>query len=420
MRTAASLAPRPVAPRLVALTACALAACSSPELQAIDRAEPAWGPLAGGTSIELYGTGFDRAVNRVFVGGRESPLVRTIDETHLAVVIPPGTGPGDAELLVVAGTVTLTARDIFHYSAPPAIDAVEPTELALSTLPATIVVHGSGFSDEDAGPPSVLIDGKPIADITVVSDTRLEIAAPAGIAFTRPPLELINQRGRTTARAPRYMPSDNPGLLVFDFYRESFAWFYDLVTGELSSIPLTAPSHPCIYGAIVLENGELWASDACAQGFAFGRVDLAAQKVIDHIPSPDHLYTAIARHDGKLYAYDYDTAQFGTFDPATPNDFTTIGDKFHMPTEGLASDGETMWSLRGTTLSTIDPATDEPLTSIPLTGVVGTYDVTELVWFAGKLYATTTAQRLWAIDPATGATLDRGYIGPSNGMVLLP
>jgi hypothetical protein len=79
-----------------------------------------------------------------------------------------------------------------------------------------------------------------------------------------------------------------------------------------------------------------------------------------------------------------------------------------------------MWSLRGTTLSTIDPSTGDPVTSIPLTGVFGSFDVTELVWFAGTLYTTTTNQRLWAIDPTTGAAVDRGYIGPSNGMVLLP
>lgn len=404
---------------LVALTACTFGACASPDIETIERAEPAWGPLSGGTTIDVYGSGFDRDVNRVFVGGRESPLVRTIDDTHLTVVIPPSNVPGDAELLVVAAPHTLSAHGLFHYSAPPTIDAITPADLALSALPATIVIHGTGFADEDAGPPTVLVDGKPVTEITVISDTQLELAAPAGIAFTRPTIDLINQRGRTAARGPRYTPSANPGLLVFNFYGESFAWFYDLETGALSSIPITSGSHPCIYGATIVE-GEVWASDACAQGFAFGRVDLGAQKVVDHIPSPDHLYTAIARYAGLLYAYDYDTAQFGTFDPATPNDFATIGEEFHTPTEGLASDGDTLWSLRGTMLSTIDPSTGDPVTSIPLTGVFGSFDVTELVWFAGTLYTTTTNQRLWAIDPATGAAVDRGYIGPSNAMVLLP
>ena len=79
----------------------ALAAGASPTSSpSLDKVRPPWGPMTGGTTVELLGNHFDPDVNRVFVGGREASVVRTIDEQHLEVVIPPSDLAGDAEILV--------------------------------------------------------------------------------------------------------------------------------------------------------------------------------------------------------------------------------------------------------------------------------------------------------------------------------
>jgi hypothetical protein len=67
---------------------------------------PASGPVAGGTSITLTGTGLSNAT--VTVGGVAAEDVDGVDDATLVVVTPPGTaGPADVVITTAFGSATL-------------------------------------------------------------------------------------------------------------------------------------------------------------------------------------------------------------------------------------------------------------------------------------------------------------------------
>ncbi|GEM_PF-7059888 len=396
-----------------------LAACASPTTApSIEKVRPPWGPMTGGTTIELLGNDFDPDVNRVFIGGREAPVARTIDEQHLEVVIPPSDLAGDAEILVVTPHDNVIATDKFRYSEPPTIDSVSPDRIVLSALPATVTVRGSGFADEAAGTPTVLVNGQPLPDVTVRNDTVLTFEAPPGVALSRASIDVINARGSTSARGFRYAVSEHPGLLAFTQGSGTFATFYDSVTGEATDIPSVSSSSRCIYGVIGDGDGTYWVSDYCLQGsqWGFGRLDLSTQTVVDVIVT-NRLYPTIARHRGALYAIEYSTNRFGTLAP-TGDSFAWIGSTTVQCCDyGLASDDSTLWivaRLAGVlSIATIDPDTGTIGTPIPL---VPPTSVIDTRWYAGAIYAVTNNGMLVTIDPATGVVTELVYVGTSYGL----
>ena len=397
----------------------ALAACASPTSSpSLDKVRPPWGPMTGGTTVELLGNHFDPDVNRVFVGGREASVVRTIDEQHLEVVIPPSDLAGDAEILVITPHDNVIATDKFRYSEPPAIDSVSPDRVVLSAPPATVTVRGRGFADEAAGIPTVLVNGQPVADVTVRNDSVITFEAPPGVPLSRASIDLINDRGSTRARGFRYAVSDHPGLLAFDQSSGTFATFYDPVTGEATEIPSISNTSKCIYGVIGDGDGTYWVSDYCIQGgqWGFGRLDLYTQTVVDTIVT-NRLYPTIARHRGTLYAIEYSSNRFGRLAP-TGDLFEWIGSSTVPCCDyGLASDDTTLWivaRLAGVlSIATIDPDTGTTGTPVPL---VPPASVIDTRWYAGTIYAVTNSGMLVTIDPTTGVVTELVYVGTSYGL----
>lgn len=405
--------------RVAVIVVVALAACASPEsAPSITKLRPPWGPMTGGTTVEVYGDRFDLSANRVFIGGREASVVRTIDDRRLEIVIPPGEHAGDAEIVVVTPHDNAAATGLFRYSAPPVIESVTPAKVILSQ-PTTITVRGSGFVDEEAGATLVMVGGQ-IVDAVVRDDSRITFEAPPGVAFTRADIELLNQRGRTNARGYLHALTDRPGLLAFNLNTGAFARFYDPTTGAISTVPYTSGNRPCIYGVIGDGDGTYWASDYCVSGeFGFGRIDLGAQALVDTVVT-GRLYPAMARHRGTLYAVEYSTNRFGTLAPAGDS-FTQVGTAtFSCCDYGLASDGTTMWlAARDNnvpSIRTIDPDTGEVGASVSLTPA---FSISDLRWLDGTLYATTTNGNLVTIDPATGTVTTLGQIGSSYALEVL-
>lgn len=391
-------------------------ACSPPgSAPAIDKLRPPWAPLSGGTTIDITGA-FDPYVNRVFVAGREAPIVRTLDAEHLEVVVPPGDAPGDADLVVIANDENVTATGLFHYSAPPAIASVTPAKVLVSDLPTTVVVHGSGFVDEEAGVPVVVVGGQVIEDVHIRDDATLSFKAPTGIAFTRPEIEVMNQRGRASARGFRYAVSDAPGVLIYATSGEgAFGWFYAPATQELTTIPRTGGAQPCIYAAMTGAGGDHMASAYCLPSYSYARVDFEAQSLVDIVPTT--LYYAMTRHEGVNYGIDLNARRFGSFaDDGTG--FTAISPTLTGFQFGLASTAGTLYvAMRDAasvpSISTIDPATGERGPTMPLAQPVDVYDMVAL---DGALYAVTSDARLVTIDPATGAVMTLATFGVSYAL----
>lgn len=398
-----------------------LVACAAPDsAPEIVKARPPWGPMTGGTTVELLGNNFDPDVNRVFIAGREAPVVRTIDDQRLHVVIPPGDRAGDAEVVVVTARDNVIASGVFRYSGPPEIESVSPAKVLLSELPTTISVHGKGFVDEEAGDPLVLVDGQPIDEVTVRDDSLLTFEAPAGIAFTRPSIEVINQRGSASARGYRYALSTRPGLIFYASSGEgAFAWFYDPVSAELITIPRSGSSRPCIYSAMTGATGEHMASAYCLEfPYAYARVDFEAQNVVDVVPT--NLYYAMTRHAGTNYGIDQSSRRFGSFaDDGTA--FTPISPMLPGFQFGLASDRGSLYvaardGASTPSISTIDPVTGVRGPTAPLSIFVDIYDMTA---FDGVLYAVTSDSRLVTIDPDSGEVTPLLVFGTSFAIDVL-
>ncbi|WP_328730955.1 Ig-like domain repeat protein [Streptomyces caniferus] len=91
---------------------------------------PSTGPIAGGTTLVVSGTGLSR-VTSVTVGGVPAVSFRAYSDTLLVVVTPPGT-PGPADLVITTPGGSVTVSGGFGYQAP--------TETAVSSAPAPSAV----------------------------------------------------------------------------------------------------------------------------------------------------------------------------------------------------------------------------------------------------------------------------------------
>ncbi len=383
--------------------ACALAGCGeAPGGPTIAAATPPHAPLVGGTRVTLTGSGFV-APDRVLIAGREAPLVATVDDETLELLVPPGEQPGDAEVVVLNANGNAQATGLFHYSAPPQITGVSPDRV-LWTAGATLTVTGSGFLDEDAGDVQVALDGALVADVVVRDDTTLTFVAPPGRALDEPDLELVDRRGRATRpRSFRYTPSTGPGLLLFPHFG-NFAVFYDPAGNTSITIPWAVSPVVRLTAVVRDERGDYWGAD---RNRNFGRIDLKTQRIAAPLPTVGW-HPTMVRVGAELITVDRSTLQLGRFDPFTAT-FTPLGDPSAVPccgSYGLAHDGTTVYLAARdgdiVSLYTVDVATGALGAPVPITGLPFVH-VEDLRFFAGTLYASNRNGQLLSIDPTTGA-----------------
>lgn len=390
-----------------------LAACGAdgPDAPSLDRAEPPYAPLGGGTEIVLHGSGF-AAPNRVLVGGHESPLVRTIDDTRLGVVIPPGDRPGDVEVLVLNRNGNAAVHGLVRYSAPPEITGVSPARVLFSSSTSRVTLTGTGFLDEGAGTVDVLVDGAFGTDVEVLSDTELTFVAPAGRPLARPEITLVDARGTATTRKTfRYVPSLRPGLLLFPPFSGLFATYVDPVTMDVVPVPLVG-DQPVRFTAVVRDaQGEYWGFDRARR---FGHIDLTTQ-TLENPVIVNAMPPTVVRVGGDYLAIDRSSRTIGRIDPAT-GDFTSISgpilDRPPPPAPsdpfgsfGLAHVAGTVYFTKRTptsvVINTVDPATGALGTPVELSGIIGVH-IEEMRALDGVLYASNADGTLVRIDPATG------------------
>ncbi|MFK4148872.1 IPT/TIG domain-containing protein [Streptomyces sp. NPDC004065] len=131
------------------------------------------GPLAGGNTITLSGTGLSTATSVSFGGVTTTPTV--VNDTQLTVTVPAGTvaGPVGVSVTTAGGTNNgLT----YTYVDDPAITAITPTSGPASGGTA-VTVTGTNLDTTD----SVTFDGAP-APFAVISATTLSAVTPPGTA----------------------------------------------------------------------------------------------------------------------------------------------------------------------------------------------------------------------------------------------
>ncbi|HUS33160.1 MAG TPA: IPT/TIG domain-containing protein [Kofleriaceae bacterium] len=400
-----------------ALLVALLVACSSSEMR-LDRATPDYGPLAGGTRITLEGEHFPVDA-RVFVGDREAPLAAVSrDGTKLDVVIPPGDRVGPASITVIAGSSAASSNG-FRYSTPPTITRVSPERVVPDTILSTLTITGTGFADEGAGDVTVLVAGVAALTVTVVDDTTLtaDVALPGPVLAT-PSVSVIDTRGTATLdRAFRYVPSMNPGLLLFPNYFNVNASFYDFSDGSVTSLGLTLQSYR-FTSVFSDERGDFWAID---RGARYGLVDGAVGQIADPI-ALGSVITAMTPYEGRILAIQRFPIALVSLNPAA-GDITPYASTLSCcGSFGIAADGATVYvasrSAGVPVLQTFDPETDTLGAAVTLKGAAS-FSVEELRVVDHVLYATSRDGTLCTIDPTTGVVTVLAPIPRTNAFDVL-
>ena len=147
---------------------------SVPTLSAVS---PASGPLAGGTTIALTGTGFVAGATSMSVGGVAATSVSVASSTSLTAVTPVhAAGAVSVSVTTAGGSATINGA--YTYRAVPVVSSVSPSSGSISGG-TTISVSGSGFV---AGATSVSVGGTPATYVSVTSSTTLTAVTPAHVA----------------------------------------------------------------------------------------------------------------------------------------------------------------------------------------------------------------------------------------------
>lgn len=144
-----------------------------PELR-VTRLTPAFGPLAGGTTLTLVGTGFTGATEVRF-GGTPGRALSVGGDGELTVESPLATTPGAVDVTVVTPGGTWTVKRGFSYvdpAGPLAVFAVTPRFV---TPGSTVTLVGQGL---DAANLAVTLGGVPVV-VGARTATTATLTVPA-------------------------------------------------------------------------------------------------------------------------------------------------------------------------------------------------------------------------------------------------
>jgi hypothetical protein len=138
---------------------------------------PTTGPITGGTTLTITGTGFTGATE-VTIGGTAGTSLTVVSDTSLTVITP-AHAAGTVDVIVKApfGFSANTAADNFTFSAGPFVFSLNPA----GGLPAggtVVTITGTGFT----GATAVTFGGTAATTFTVVSNTSITATSPAHAA----------------------------------------------------------------------------------------------------------------------------------------------------------------------------------------------------------------------------------------------
>ena len=149
---------------------------------AITSISPTGGPLAGGTTVTITGTGFygggsSPAVSAVKFGSTSASSFTVNSATQVTATSPAGSGIVDVTVTTPGGTSATTAADGFTYSTAPTVASITPTggPLAGGT---TVTITGTGFISGA----TVKIGGTAASNVVVTNATTITATTPAGTA----------------------------------------------------------------------------------------------------------------------------------------------------------------------------------------------------------------------------------------------
>ncbi|MGW7486218.1 beta strand repeat-containing protein [Streptomyces sp. NPDC054786] len=173
-------------------------AVSVPVLMSVN---PASGPLVGGTTVTLTGTGL-AAVGAVRFGSVVATSFTVVSDTHITAVAPAGTGTVQVTVTGPGGTSNGVS---YTYSLTPTLSGVTPNQGPTSGGN-TVMLTGANLTGANA----VSFGATPATSFTVVSSTQISAVVPAA---TPGPVDVtVTTPGGTTTLQSSYFYVSTPVL----------------------------------------------------------------------------------------------------------------------------------------------------------------------------------------------------------------
>lgn len=148
-------------------------------LPTVASVSPTGGPIGGGNTVTVTGSGFTGA-SAVRFGTTAGSAVIVNSDTQLTVTAPAHTaGTVDITVITPGGTSAIVPADQYQYSPLPIVGGVAPSAgpIAGGT---SVVLTGSGFT----GATAVSFGATPASAFTVDSDAQITATSPAHVAGT--------------------------------------------------------------------------------------------------------------------------------------------------------------------------------------------------------------------------------------------
>ncbi|GLX51268.1 hypothetical protein Shyhy01_42180 [Streptomyces hygroscopicus subsp. hygroscopicus] len=160
----------------------------------VNSVDPAQGPVSGGTTVVITGTGFTGAT-AVRFGSVNAASYSVSSGTQITAVTPAGTaGPVPVTVTTPGGTSNATVT--FTYTAvPPTVTGLSPSS-GPTTGGTVVTVTGTALT----GATQVRFGSVNAASFSVVSSTRITAVSPAGSPGAVP--VTVTTPGGTSAAAP--------------------------------------------------------------------------------------------------------------------------------------------------------------------------------------------------------------------------
>jgi hypothetical protein len=138
---------------------------------------PSAGPVAGGTSVTITGTGFT-GVTKVMFGSITASSYTVNSATSMTVTSPAGSaGTVDIKITNAAGQSQASSADQFTYAPVPVITSSSPSS-GTNKGGTSVTIQGSGFT----GATAVSFGGTAAASFTVNSDSTITATSPSHAA----------------------------------------------------------------------------------------------------------------------------------------------------------------------------------------------------------------------------------------------
>ena len=401
----------------------------------ISSVNPERGPLTGGTTVTLTGTGFldnDAGANMVIVGSFVANDIQVASDSELTFDTPAGLAPGSVAITVFNSSGFVMTNASFTYNALPVVTGIDiDTGMVAGGLEVTVT--GTGFSAFEAGTNTVDIGGTPGVGVSVNSDTELsfDTGVHSGAMFVFLELTVSNANGSATLNeAFRYL---KPGLLAAKNSRFVFdsvdLYYIDPATADTVSLGRIGGQalRRGITGMEQVGDGRLYAAttrnlDVCCDRTLIIIDPLALDTftpigpLLSSTTGSETGVIDLAMVNGTLYGATRDDQRIVTINP-TNGQYTTVGAAPMAPccvngTAFAATGNGALWWLRSPsdTLSTINVSNSVPTVVTTLQGSGSRFGGAAM--FGGTLYGVTLEppSMLMSINPVNGFVQEIGQV----------